>query len=167
MLCMIDPSFEELGDTFSAILAGVREPTYYAKFLDVSQNRQKLAKELAQFYGAFLDPELHSGELFEALRTSGIWLQKWYDYDPVLSNEQIAHFMEALECAIVRKLDTTPYWMHIGYDYGPDLEVLDPIFRELGIDNNYYYLLPYKTHTYIGIEGGQICLELHFKGPLI
>jgi hypothetical protein len=154
----------------NVILAGEGEPTYTTHCLDNLKNRLTIALEISKLYGAFLRPEMHEEGKCELLQQRGMWIQKKCLYHPVLTVFQISLFISILEREVLESLEkayNSGGWVHLGYDYGPTSSILEIVFQEVGLDADFYYLLPYKSHTYIHICDGEIIVNLNFKGPLI
>jgi hypothetical protein len=159
-----------LESAFSAILAGKSEPIYVAHFPNTLNNRLFLAAEISKLYGAFLTPEMHEGDLCETLQQGGMWIQKKYIYHPAPTSLQTSLFIKVLEEELVRSLDITcdgSVWVHLGYDYGPTSAILEFVFQEVGLSADFYYLIPYKSHTHIYIRSDEVILNLNLKGPPI
>lgn len=157
-----------LKDAFSAILGGNLEPKYITQCQDTPQNRAILIEEICQLYSNFFTDALHEEVLCEILRQNGMWLQLRYSYHPIPSPEQRALFTNALKQYLTKTLEQggdRRVWVHIGYDYGPTSPPLEFAFEEAGLNNDFYYLLPYKSHTHIHIDQGDISLNLNLTGP--
>ncbi len=161
---------ETLQNACSVILSGKGEPVYVIHYPDTTKNRLFLAFEISRLYGAFLTIEMHEENLCAILQQKGMWIQKRSLYHPVPTSFQISLFISTLERELLQSLEKTKScaaWVHLGYDYGPTSAILELVFREVGLDADFYYLLPYKSHTYIYIHDGEIILNLNFKGPPI
>ena len=159
---------QTLRDTFSSILAGYLEPKYSTQCPDTPQNREILIEEICQLYSRFFTDALHEELLCERLRQNGMWLQLHYSYDPIPSFEQTALFTNALKQYLTKIIDQrgdSHIWVHLGYDYGPTSDPLEFAFKEAGLNNDFYYLLPYKSHTHIHIDQRVMSLNLDFRGP--
>src|SRR3990167_4004572 len=157
-----------LRDAFSAILAGDLEPKYIAQCPDIPQNRDILIEEICQLYSNFFANALREEVLCEILKQNGMWLQLRYSYDPIPSPEQTTRFTNALKQYLTKAFDqgkNKRIWVHIGYDYGPTSPPLQFAFEEADLNNDFYYLLPYKSHTHIHIDQGIISLNLDLRGP--
>ncbi len=155
---------------FSLILTGEGETTYVINYPDTPKGRFGLASEIAKLYGAFLTLEMHEEDLCEILQHKGMWIQKRCLYHPIPTSFQISLFINTLERELLQSFEKTydgAAWVHLGYDYGPTSAILELVFQEAGLDGDFYYLLPYKSHTHIHIRDGEITLNLNFKGPLI
>lgn len=161
---------QTLRDAFYAILTGDREPKYSAEYQDTPQNRAFLITEICGLYSAFFSEEIHTEEMYYILQQRGMWIQKRHSYDPIPTFEQTSLFANALE-NILHQLMTTQdskkIWIHLGYDYSPSSEPLEFAFKEAGLNDDFFYLLPYKSHTHIRIAEGVIDLYLNLAGPLI
>lgn len=159
---------QPLRNTFSAILAGDLEPKYISQYPDTPQNRSALIEEICWLYGNFFTNALHEEPSCKILRQNGMWLQLRDSYDPVPSPQQTTLFTNALKQYLIRTLDREReerIWVHIGYDYGPTSPSLEFAFEEAGLNDDFYYLLPYKSHTHIHIDQGVITLNLDLRGP--
>jgi hypothetical protein len=159
---------QTLRDTFSAILTGKREAKYIAQYPDTPQNRIFLITEICRLYSAFLSDEMHSENTYDILQQQGIWIQKRHSYDPIPTFAQTRLFSDALENILHRIIvesDGKKIWVHLGYDYGPNSAPLEFAFKEAELNNDFYYLLPYKSHTHIRIDHGVISLNLNLVGP--
>ncbi|HEX4839784.1 MAG TPA: hypothetical protein VFU89_05025 [Rhabdochlamydiaceae bacterium] len=159
---------QTLRDTFSAILRGNLEPKYIIQYPDTPQNRDLLIEEICQLYSGFFTDALHEESLCEILRQNGMWLQLRYSYDPIPSPEQTTLFTNALKQylrKVMGRKEDRRIWVHIGYDYGPTSAPLEFAFKEAGLNNDFYYLLPYKSHTHIHIDQEVISLNLDLRGP--
>ena len=113
---------------------------------------------------------MHSENMYDILQQQGIWIQKRHSYDPLPTFAQTVLFTRALEQSLSQMIDQADdqkIWIHLGYDYSPNSKPLEFAFKEAGLDNDFYYLLPYKSHTHIRIENGVIDLYLSLEGPLI
>jgi|GEM_PF-2161351 len=159
---------QTLRDAFSSILAGNLEPKYITQCPNTPQNCDILIKEICLLYSAFFSDALHEEVLCEILRQKGMWLQLRYSYDPIPSPEQTTLFTNALKQYLTKIIDQggdKPIWVLLGYDYGPTSAPLEFAFEEAGLNNDFYYLLPYKSHTHIHIDQGVISLNLDLRGP--
>lgn len=159
---------QTLSDTFAAILTGERAPKYIAQYPDTPENRAVLVSEICQLYSSFLLIELHNEWAYDVLQRQGLWIQKRHSYDPLPTSEQILLFSNALKSSIdqiIVKADDKKIWVHLDYDYSPNSDPLESAFKAAGLDDNFYYLLPYKSHTHIHIEDGIISLNLNLAGP--
>ncbi|MCF7852470.1 MAG: hypothetical protein K9M07_04425 [Simkaniaceae bacterium] len=159
---------QTLRNTFSAILSGDREPKYTAQYPDTPQNRIFLITEICRLYSAFFSDEMHSENMYDILQQQGMWIQKRHSFDPIPTFTQTLLFADALENILKRIIaepDGKKILVHLGYDYGPNSVPLEFAFKEAGLNNDFYYLLPYKSHTHIRIDQGVISLNLNLAGP--
>lgn len=166
--CAQETIQQPLRNTFSAILEGSLEPKYITQYPDTPQNRDILIEEISQLYSAFFTDALHEERLCEILRQNGMWLQLRYSYNPIPSPQQTALFTNALKrylTSIMDQGEDNRTWVHLGYDYGPTSAPLEFAFKEAGLNNDFYYLLPYKSHVHILIEQKVITLNLDLRGP--
>jgi hypothetical protein len=140
------------------------------EYQDTPQDRLFVALEISKLYAIFLTPEVHEGALYEILQQKGVWIQKKHYYHPVPTPLQIRLFTKALERELLNefaKILKDQGWIYLNYDYGPTSAILELIFQEVGLDVDFYYLLPYKSHTHIYIHDEKITIYLNFKGPII
>ena len=159
---------QTLRDTFSAILTGEREAKYIAQYPDTPQNRILLITEICRLYSAFFSDEIHNENMYDILQQQGMWIQKRHSYNPIPTCTQTLLFADALENIlnrIIAEQDGKKTLVHLGYDYGPNSAPLEFAFKEAGLNNDFYYLLPYKSHTHIRIDHGVISLNLNLMGP--
>lgn len=142
--------YEKIKNACHEILTGKEEPVCVLHCPDTPKNRLIIAFEISRLYGAFLTPEMHEEGQCEILHQKGIWIQKGCLYHPVLTSFQILLFTSTLERELLKSFEKTydgTSWVHLGYDYGPTSDVLELVFQEVGLDADFYYLLPYKSHT--------------------
>ncbi|MFZ4773190.1 MAG: hypothetical protein ACOYK9_04280 [Chlamydiia bacterium] len=161
---------ETLQSAFSAILSGEREPVYLICYPDTPKVCMAIAKEISKLYGAFLTSAMHEEDICEILKQKGVWLEKKCTYHRVVTASQISLFIGTLERELLQSFENRPggiAWVHLGYDYGPTSPILETVFQKRGLNADFYYLLPYKSHTHIHFKDGEIVLNIHFKGPLI
>ncbi len=159
-----------LRDVFSDILSGNREPKYIVQYPDTPQNRAFLVSEICCLYSTFLSEEMHSENMYNILQEQGMWIQKRHSYDPIPTWEQVMLFSDALKRVfhqIMTEPDNKKIWVHLGYDYSPNSKPLELAFKEAGLNDDFFYLLPYKSHTHIRIADGVIDLHLNLVGPSI
>jgi hypothetical protein len=159
---------QALRDTFSTILTGKREPKYIDQYPDTPQNRIFLITEICRLYSAFFLEEMHSEKMYDILQRQGVWIQMRHSCNPIPTSAQTRLFSDALEKILnqtIAESDGRKIWVHLGYDYGPNSAPLEFAFKEAGLNNDFYYLLPYKSHTHIHIDQGVISLNLNLTGP--